>query len=116
MSGFWLAMRPFCRRRNGAWKPSWKRPASSCSHLTMQRFAGDGAIGDCGLIAERLRARETSDPCWKRMRRPIGIRRLMAGQSVTDMEPANNLHLLEGCYPVEMAAEGPFVWTPSRFE
>lgn len=40
----------------------------------------------------------------------------MAGLIVTDMEPANNLHLLEGCYPMEMAAEGPFVWAPPRFE
>lgn len=35
---------------------------------------------------------------------------------MTDMAPANNLHLLEGCYPVETAAEGSFVWAPGRFE
>jgi MoaA/NifB/PqqE/SkfB family radical SAM enzyme len=33
-----------------------------------------------------------------------------------DIEPANNLHLLKGCYPPECGADGPFVWAPSRFE
>jgi hypothetical protein len=33
-----------------------------------------------------------------------------------EIDRATNLHLLEGCYPVETAAEGRFVWAPSRFE
>jgi MoaA/NifB/PqqE/SkfB family radical SAM enzyme len=33
-----------------------------------------------------------------------------------DIEPAHNLDLLRGCYPLEIEAEGPFVWAPSRFE
>jgi len=33
-----------------------------------------------------------------------------------DPYPPNNLHLLEGCYPLETGPDGPFVWAPSRFE
>ena len=32
------------------------------------------------------------------------------------IDPANNLHLLEGCYSPEWEPDGPFVWAPSRFE
>jgi MoaA/NifB/PqqE/SkfB family radical SAM enzyme len=33
-----------------------------------------------------------------------------------NIDPANNLHLLDGCYSPESEPDGPFVWAPSRFE